>query len=551
MKINFILGSALLLSQPLCAQNEEAKDTLTTQMIMKNLPEVFVKATRPIVKAERGQLVYNMPLLIEKMPADNAYDALTRIPGVNELNGNINYAGKELTLIINGKPTTLNYAQLAERLKAMPASQLAKAEVMLAAPARLHIRGMVINLITKDYAGKNLLSGQIQSTWNQSKYGEGEGKGKGNLLFQKGKFGLDAMYSFTDGTSYGETTTNANHPLQGKRVAYHDKTSQKTLGLTHNYRLGLSYAFADNHQLSLAYTGKWDSSQPHHETMGTATSQQQGNEHIYLHNVDASYNLPFGLQIGISYLNYQNPSQQYLEGTMLDEERILYTNSKQVIDKWLFTADQSHSLKQGWELSYGMKFQNSNNRSYQTTTNKDGAEIPDATSQVNIEERILSFYGGISKQINERISLEASIEAEQYHSPQWNKWHVYPTLNASWKANPGNILNLSFSSSSQFPSYWSTMSSIYYASTYMEIWGNPHLKPYSTYETNLMWTIKSRHTLMVFAEFQPNYSVQGNQDYHMNIKQDWTSASISIIYKIGKYKEKRTKDVDTSRMGVN
>ena len=26
MKINFILGSALLLSQPLCAQNEEAKD---------------------------------------------------------------------------------------------------------------------------------------------------------------------------------------------------------------------------------------------------------------------------------------------------------------------------------------------------------------------------------------------------------------------------------------------------------------------------------------------------------------------------------------------
>ena len=46
MKINFILGSALLLSQPLCAQNEEAKDTLTAQMMMQNLPEVFVKATR-------------------------------------------------------------------------------------------------------------------------------------------------------------------------------------------------------------------------------------------------------------------------------------------------------------------------------------------------------------------------------------------------------------------------------------------------------------------------------------------------------------------------
>ena len=265
---------------------------------------------------------------------------------------------------------------------------------------------------------------------------------------------------------------DANHPLQGKQVAYHDQTYQKTDGLTHNCRLGLNYAFADNHQLSLAYTGKWDSSVSHHETMGTGTSQQHGNEHIYLHNIDASYALPFGLQVGASYLYYKNPRQQNLVGTMLDEERNLYTNSKQVIDKWLFTADQSHSLKHGWELSYGIKFQKSDNRSYQTTINKDGAEVPDATSEVNIEERILSVYGGISKQINERISLEASIEAEQYHSPQWNKWHIYPTLSTMWKANPSNILNLSFSSNSKFPSYWSTMSSIYYASNYMEIWGN-------------------------------------------------------------------------------
>lgn len=74
----------------------------------------------------------------------------------------------------------------------MPASQLAKAEVMPTAPARFHVRGMVINLVTKDYVGKNQLSGQIQSSWNQSKYGEWDGKG--NLLLQKGKFGLDENY---------------------------------------------------------------------------------------------------------------------------------------------------------------------------------------------------------------------------------------------------------------------------------------------------------------------------------------------------------------------
>lgn len=259
--------------------------------------------------------------------------------------------------------------------------------------------------------------------------------------------------------------------------------------------------------------------------------------------------------------------------------------------------------------------------------------------------------------------------------------------------NPSNFLNLSFNSNSEFPSYWSTMSSIYYASTYTEIWGNPNLKPYSIYEASLMWTIKSRYTIMAFAETKPNYfvqlpyqpsdrlavimkesnfdynrlmgiqtsaifsignwlngnisatgiyrhdksngffdlpfnrkhisaivsgklsarlsqrhkisfianpffqskaiqglydiksifqlnamlrwtsdngkwsivatgqnifnkgfstqSTQGNQDYHMNIKQDWASFSVSIVYRIGKYKEKNTKSVDTSRMGVN
>jgi membrane-bound lytic murein transglycosylase MltF len=38
---------------------------------------------------------------------------------------------------------------------------------------------------------------------------------------------------------------------------------------------------------------------------------------------------------------------------------------------------------------------------------------------------------------------------------------------------------------------------------------------------------------------------------NLQYKPTRASASISIICKIGKYKEKRTKDVDTSRMGVN
>ncbi|UKI45738.1 MAG: hypothetical protein L6V92_09515 [Phocaeicola vulgatus] len=83
------------------------------------------------------------------------------------------FSGNEVTLIINGQATTLTQEQLADRLKAMPAAQLAKAEVMLAAPARYHVRGMAINIVTKDYAGTNQLSGQIIGGLQQSKYAKG------------------------------------------------------------------------------------------------------------------------------------------------------------------------------------------------------------------------------------------------------------------------------------------------------------------------------------------------------------------------------------------
>lgn len=114
----------------------------------------------------------------------------------------------------------------------------------------------------------------------------------------------------------------------------------------------------------------------------------------------------------------------------------------------------------------------------------------------------------ISKQINKALSLEASVAAEQYHSLVWDKWHVYPTLNALWNVNDNHLLNLSFSSDSEYPSYWSIMSNVFYSSTYTEIHGNPDLKPCSYYYLSLMWQIKRRYTLMAFASLKPDYFVQ-------------------------------------------
>ena len=508
----FLLGLFLLSVANVKAQTLTQTDSLTMETMLHNLPEVMVKGSRPIVKAERGMLSYNMPLLLKQLPADNAYEALTRIPGVSDATGSISFSGNEVTLIINGQATTLTQEQLTERLKAMPAAQLAKAEVMLSAPARYHVRGMAINIVTKDYAGTNQLSGQVIGGMRQNKYANEFGNLY--LSLQRGKFGLDAQYKYVNGNSYGESSLIANHPLGNNRVYYNDETGQKSFGITHNYRLGMNYAFSKNHRLDVAYTGHWDKRCSNSNTTGSSISGMHHDSHEYLHNVDVNYSLPFGLTLNGSYTYYRTPQQQALDGTMhTDEsmsetERNLTSGSEQTINKWMFTADQTHLLAHGWGLSYGVKGQFTSNKSYQTTIDKDGSVLPDGTSSVDLNERIWNLYAGFSKQINKALSLEASVAAEQYHSPIWDKWRVYPTLNALWNVNDNHLLNLSFSSNSEFPSYWSTMSNVFYSSTYSEIHGNPDLKPFAYYNVNLMWQIKRRYTLMAFASLKPDYFVQ-------------------------------------------
>jgi hypothetical protein len=77
-----------------------------------------------------------------------------------------------------------------------------------------------------------------------------------------------------------------------------------------------------------------------------------------------------------------------------------------------------------------------------------------------------------------------------------------------WNINEKNMLNLAFSSEAIYPSYWSTMSSIYYASAYSEIWGNPDLKPMSKYDINLMWQLNHKYTFTAFVMLEPDYFVQ-------------------------------------------
>ncbi len=83
--------------QPLQHTAGEAERTLSADSLItkdarldslfQTIPEVMIMGERPVVKAESGKLVYNLPQLLSQSPADNAYEAVKQLPGVSELNG--------------------------------------------------------------------------------------------------------------------------------------------------------------------------------------------------------------------------------------------------------------------------------------------------------------------------------------------------------------------------------------------------------------------------------------------------------------------------------
>ncbi|MEG1635369.1 MAG: carboxypeptidase-like regulatory domain-containing protein, partial [Rikenellaceae bacterium] len=114
------------------------------------ISEVHVKGERPLVKVVDGKMTYDMPQLLKDKMAVSAYEAIMELPGVQHQRGKIKLVGaNDVTVIINGKATSMGESQLENLLKNMPKERIQKAEIMYSAPPQYHVRGAVINLVLK------------------------------------------------------------------------------------------------------------------------------------------------------------------------------------------------------------------------------------------------------------------------------------------------------------------------------------------------------------------------------------------------------------------
>ena len=501
----------LLIIQHLLYQTRQVKDqardagVITLESKDYNLEEVVIEGERPFVTVEQGKLSYDISAISEKHIVNNAYEAICKLPGVQDRKGKLSLVGaKDVTVILNGKASTLTQEQLIEMLKNTSASQVQTAEVMYNTPPEYHVRGAAINIVTAK-ADDNTIQSELSASYSNQYFSSYSGNV--NFLLTKGKSSLNVSYN--PGYSHIMTVMDlaSQHTYDGKVYDITQTQKINTKGWKHNIYAEYGYQLNEDNELSVGYNGALSDN-------GKGTIDVNGNfqnshndklQDSRLHNVFARYSSGFGLDLGVDYTDYTMNDKNRLESKLTDNTRqLLDYTSDQKIRKFSIYADQSHALANDWTLKYGVRYDYTDNKNAQFFNQTEGKDDV-GNSSSRLYEQITNFYGGFDKEFENGLSLSLSATGEYYSIGNYHKWAVYPQASLTYSPSEKHTFMLGVSSEKDYPTYWDMQTSTTYMNAYEEIQTIEGLRPANVYSVNANYLFLQKYMLSLFYERTNDY----------------------------------------------
>ncbi|MGQ9846191.1 MAG: TonB-dependent receptor domain-containing protein [Bacteroidales bacterium] len=508
IKIDFIGYDRYVSTAKVTPQNPSVSmGTIMLKPAVTQLGEVEVKSEKPMVEFKLDKKVINVDKNIVTS-GGNATDILRNIPSVQvDMDGNVSLRGStNVTILIDGKPSTLSSADKAAILEQIPASTIERIEIITNPSAKYDPEGMagILNIVTKQEKRQGINGLFTLNYGTMKKFGGtlsiNRRVNKTNLFFsydyrsdERNGYRNHDRYLYINDTLISHTLINSIR--QNKNFSHNIKggfdlnfNHQNSLNFTATYRIGdrTGYDYAINKLLSSA---------------NTLTKYYQRDE--------KSANPSDNIDVSLGYKKkFDEPMREFTtdlffswDENNIDENYYQYnfvpvyfsplqkSNSYNTFTNLTFQSDYVHPASEKTRIDAGIKAMMRTSDNNYFFYNYDLTEFKKDTNLSNhfvYSDYVYSGYAMLSQEWK-KISMQIGLRAEETiqngnqktsrFTFKRNYFSLFPTTHISYNLPNDNKIQVSYSRRINRPHPHSINPFIDKSDPLTWHMGNPDLKP--------------------------------------------------------------------------
>lgn len=501
--------------------------------VNKDLAAVTVTAKRPLIEQRIDRTIVNVDASITNV-GTSALEVLEKSPGVSvDRDGNISLKGKEGVLVmVDGRPTQLGGADLANLLRNMNSAQLDQIEIMTNPPARYDAAGTsgIINIKTKKIitAGFN---GSASIAYTQGRYPKtAEGF---NFNYREGKINLFTNLSHNYRRNFGTITFQRNlyNPNTAVLENYFDQRANvNNEGNSYNAKAGLDFFATKKTTFGIVVNGTTSPTASNNVSITNIFAPSKDLQTVTKATVDNdtrwksfSTNLNFRtlldakgreLTSDIDFQTYGSGTDQFMvnsykdaSGNSFRKADTLMGDLPQDIKVYTGRIDYVHPLKKGARFEVGIKsgiVRTDNDANYDSLQYGRIVHDFNRSNHFIYEENINAAYVNLSTPLSKKWSAQFGLRLENTNAKgtqlttgevfDRNYTQLFPTAYFQYKANDKNNFGANFGRRVRRPNYGSLNPFIRFIDRYTYTQGNPALKPSLSNNIELLHTWRNQLT---------------------------------------------------------
>lgn len=530
----------------------------TLQLVIqeKSLKGVTVVAKKPFVEQKIDKMVVNVDAAVTNA-GSTALEVLEKSPGITvDKDGNISLKGKAgVRVYIDGRPSYLSGADLANLLKSMQASQLDQLEIMTNPSAKYDAAGNagVINIKLKKSKIVGL-NGSLSSSYTQglrSRFNESL-----NINYRKNNLNLFGNVSYNNNRQRQQITIMRNFRDKDTKELLSIFDQQANLNSSKEYldlRFGADYNLSKKTTIGALVSGFYNPEEMRNNnssyiknnqgvvnSLTTATTSMKNRWQNFSANVNFRHlfdSTGRELTADVDYSNYYSTSKQTLANNYFDANNVkmapsdtLLGNIPSNIDIFSAKADYTQSVLRNGKLEAGVKVsfvKTDNNARYDSLINN--VQVPDwgRTNHFVYEEQIQAAYLNLQKPLSKKWDMQLGLRVENTiakgkqlttgESFDRNYAQLFPTAYFSYKMNEANTFAVNYGRRIERPDYSDLNPFFFFLDRYTYQTGNPRLSPQFAHNIELTHSFKgilnttlnySKTTDMIQDIFEQNEATQ-------------------------------------------